>query len=220
MAAEGDPDVASPLRVLGASAVLLGLVGAVLFLALPRGGSLAASDVLEELFDGVDDPLPFALRVEGARALPTGARVVSFSRAEGEPATEDGAPTEVTVVEFPAEKGEAIIGEQFRSLRFEGGLDRRGRVRRGPPTEGKGGDGEKGGSSKPRLQEKARFVWHGYDATFARMRHGSGDDFYDTVRVDLSTGGRCIIAYVRFPEGIDGDREVAAAFVRALRPRG
>ncbi|MEM9380683.1 MAG: hypothetical protein AAGB93_12095 [Planctomycetota bacterium] len=220
MEGEGDLDVASPLRVLGASSVLLALVAAAVFLALPRSAALDADELLGELFAEVEDPLPFALRVDGARALPTGARVVTFSRLPEAAAPDEGTPTEATVVEFPAENGDAIIGEQFRGLRFEGGLDRRGRARPGPSKEGKGGEEGKERSKKPRLQEKARFVWHGYDATFARMRHGGDDAFYDTVRVDLSTGGRCIIAYVRFPDGVDGDRDVAAALVRAFHPRG
>ncbi|MEM6671292.1 MAG: hypothetical protein AAF726_00530 [Planctomycetota bacterium] len=228
-----DPNVASVLRVLGAGAVLVGLLGAVLFLAFPRGGGVAATDVLGELFAGVDEPLPFALRADGARALPTGARVVTFSRVDGAGDVDPSAPAEVTLVEFPARSGEKIISEQFRSLRFEGGSNGRGRGRGrgGPPAEEKKGEGD----AKPKLQEKARFVWHGYDATYARMRHGGdvgapkgeetdterdGRDFYDTIRVDLSTGGRCIIAYVRFPDGVDGDKDVAAELVRAFRPRG
>ncbi|MFT5734156.1 MAG: hypothetical protein ACI8WY_002837 [Planctomycetota bacterium] len=41
---------------------------------------------------------------------------------------------------------------------------------------------------------------------------------YDTVRVNLSTGGRCIIAYVRFPLGAEGTIEAAGALLGAFMP--
>ncbi len=41
---------------------------------------------------------------------------------------------------------------------------------------------------------------------------------YDTVRVNLSTGGRCIIAYVRFPIGAEGSKEAAMELLGSFVP--
>ena len=41
---------------------------------------------------------------------------------------------------------------------------------------------------------------------------------YETVRVNLSTGGRCIIAYVRFPEGVAGSKEIVSDLLSSFSP--
>ena len=41
---------------------------------------------------------------------------------------------------------------------------------------------------------------------------------YDVIRVNLSTGGRCIIAYVRFPVGADGSKEMVLELLAGFKP--
>lgn len=232
----------SALGVLGVGALLLGLLGAVLFLAIPRGGELGADEVLDDLFAGVTTPLPYEFAAEDARLLPSGERVVTFG-----PVSEDvgDGPVALTIIEYPPAKGEKVLLDQFRRLRFESGDEMGHGGGRGGGRHGKGkGDGKD--KPRPKLQEKAFLVWHGFDATFARLRHEhsppekpeepeedgeSGDEsgerrprpstkkFHEVIRVNLSTGGRCIIAYVRFAEGATGDKDAASEIVDAFTPR-
>lgn len=243
----GDASATSALGVLGVGVLLLGLLGSVLFLAIPRGGELGADEVLDDLFAGVTRPLPYEFAAEDARLLPSGERVVTFG-----PLSEDAGdgPVALTIIEYPPAKGEKVLLDQFRRLRFESGDEMGHGGGRGGGRHGKGkGDGKD--KPKPKLQEKAFLVWHGFDATFARLRHEhtppekpekdgelgdepgdeSGDEsgerrprpspkkFHEVIRVNLSTGGRCIIAYVRFAEGATGDKDAAAEIVAAFTPR-
>jgi len=248
VAGDGPPaegaSASSALGVIGVGVLLLGLMGAVLFLAIPRGGDLGADEVLDDIFAGVATPLPYEFAAEDARLLPSGERVVTFG-----PVSEDAGdgPVALTIIEYPPSKGEEVLADQFRRLRFESGDEMGHGGGRGGGRHGKGkgkGDGED--KPKPKLQEKAFLAWHGFDATFARLRHEhappekpkkpeeddeSGDEpgertprpspktFHEVIRVNLSTGGRCIIAYVRFAEGATGDKEAAAEIVAAFTPR-
>lgn len=224
----GEASASSALGVLGVGAMLLGLLGAVLFLAIPRGGELGADEVLDDLFAAVASPLPYELAVDDARLLPSGERVVTFGPV---PEGVGSRSVALTIVEYPPSKGEKVLADQFRRLRFESGDE----MKHGGGRHGKSKGKRKGKEKpKPKLQEKAFLIWHGYDATFARLRHehaspkredDSGDQrprpktFHEVIRVNLSTGGRCIIAYVRFAEGATGDKDAAAEIVAAFTPR-
>ncbi|QDV08841.1 hypothetical protein Poly30_43960 [Planctomycetes bacterium Poly30] len=111
----------------------------------------------------------------------------------------------------------------------------------GPPGGGGRGGGMGGGGKKPKLQDAGFMDWRGYSANYARLRHAaasvplpetqgesgpqtpSGTDradktMYETVRVNLSTGGRCIIAYVRFPLGVEGTVAAVGELLGSFEP--
>lgn len=214
---------ASPVRVVALAFAFLGLIGAVAFLARPRSAALDHASTLGELFASGDPSLPFALEASEGTWLPGGERVLRFAAADDAPAA---GPTEFTVVEYPRRRAKAVLDEQFRRLRFEkreGGSG--GGPGGGPPRGGRGGGD--GGGDRPALREKGTFDWHGYEATYARLRHpepgaegSEGDEtYYETVRLNLSTGGRCVIAYLRFPPGVVASKEIATEVAGALRPR-
>lgn len=242
------------LWILGTMILLLVLTAGVAFLAMPRGSILEPEEARAELFESVADPLPFGLALKGGRRLPTKELVVTYSR-EGKGNSDALAePLELTFMEFPRQRAESVLEEQFQKLRFEdserGGGRGRGRGRgrggrggRGGGGEGDGGSGGSRGSSKPKLQDAGFLDWQGFSANFARLRHaapkqesepgpeeatqrGGGEEgdspksskTYDTVRVNLSTGGRCIIAYVRFPVGATGSKEVVQELLESFEP--
>lgn len=43
--------------------------------------------------------------------------------------------------------------------------------------------------------------------------------FYETLRINLSTDGRCVIAYIRLNDGVVGTRDMAEAVLEGLKPR-
>ena len=43
--------------------------------------------------------------------------------------------------------------------------------------------------------------------------------YYETVRVNLSTGGRCVVAYLKFQRGMSGSKDAAAELLTAFVPR-
>jgi hypothetical protein len=221
-------EAASSLRVVTLAGLLLVLLGSWALLLRPGDGSIEPSVLLEELFEAVEDPLPGSLNPVEARRLPTGERYVRLEAA----APVGAGPSEVTVVEFPAVRGEQVLKEQILNLSFrspeEGGGGR-------PGMGGGGGWGSSGSrrswGKKPRstarLQEKGTFRWNGFEAQFARLLHGAkagdaaaatGGPSYETVRVNLSTGGRCVLAYLRYPEDASPSREEVAATVAAFHP--
>ncbi len=303
----------SNLWILGTMVLLLALVGGIAFLVMPRGEVLDAEEARLELFASVAQPLPYGLVAKEARRLPGKELVLVYARAED--GSSDGLddPIELTFMEFPTQKAESVLEEQFQRLRFEDSDKGRGRGRggrgRGRGSRGGGGDGGEeggsGGSSKPTLQDAGFLDWQGYSANYARLRHRAPDDedkggassddttgeaggaplefaeaaaeapagspaeeaaavdapgepgadlvgepagepenesrggadgqpegegkanagakkkepkTYDTVRVNLSTGGRCIIAYVKFPVGGTGSKEVVQELLRCYEP--
>lgn len=235
---------ASPVRVVGIAVVLLLVLGAIAYLAVPRGGALEPETVAGELFATVESPLPFGFVPREARRLPSGERLLRYAPEGDSPAE---GPRELTIIEYPPKRGESVLTDQFRSLRFESGEGGGWGGGRGG-RRGRGGRPGMGGESRPKLQEKGHVVWHGYEATYARLRHGDrsgpwglggGEDgesdesstprgdgageapaaTYETVRVNLSTGGRCIVAYVRFADGATASKDDASALVRAFAPR-
>ena len=248
------------LWILGTMILLLVLTAGVAFLAMPRGSVLEPEEARAELFGSVAQPLPFGLALKGGRRLPTKELVVTYGR-EGEGSSDGlGEPIELTFMEFPRQRAESVLEEQFQKLRFEdserGGGRGRGRGRGGRGGRGGGGDGEgdgggSRGSSRPKLQDAGFLDWQGFSANFARLRHAApkqelgpasepesepdpkeetergggekgsspkGSKTYDTVRVNLSTGGRCIIAYVRFPVGATGSKEVVQELLESFKP--
>ncbi len=232
-----DGDRASALRVLAVAALLLLLTAAGGLLLLPGDATVEPEDFLAEVFAGVTLPLPGGLEVDEGRRLPTGERFVRFAAATPAPS---GA-MELTIIEVPRARGEAVLKEQLTGLRFESseGGSGRGQGRPGRPGAG-GGWGAKEPTYK--LREKGTFRWHGYDADFARLWHPlktpeadrGADDAelgptvepgstveeggYQTIRVNLSTGGRCLMGYLRFEEGQAAHPDDAAAILSSLRP--
>lgn len=225
------PDRATPLRVFGVAAGLLVIVGLAMSLARPRGEELDASEVLAAFFEAAD-PAAVGLGVEGARRLSSGERVVTLQRARGEAASDvaaaSGAPAEavgLTFVEFPTSAATIVLRKQFQELSFGsgfggghgGGHGRRGGRGHGGGGRGGGGMG-KGEGDEGKLQDAGHIRWHEYEADFARLRYGKGEKAYDVARVNLSVASRCLIAYVRFPEGAAGRREIVEATLAAFRP--
>ena len=106
----------------------------------------------------------------------------------------------------------------------------------------RGGGSGKPKKPKPKLQDAGFLDWQGYSANYARLRHsvadakgeaagtragtkkgqkkrrGKDEKAYETVRVNLSTGGRCIIAYVRFPIGRVGTKTAVSELLSAFEP--
>lgn len=237
MEASGGADRASALRVVTVAALLLLLAAAGALLVRPWETTLEPEVFLSEVFAGVDEPLPGGLMVDEARRLPTGERFIRYEAAE--PSEASGA-VELTIVEVPASRGDGVLKEQLTGLRYES--EGMGSGQRRPGSwGGRSSWGEKERASK--LREKGTFSWHGYDADFARLWHedkasgtsgeGSGSEAgspesperpgaapssYETIRVNLSTGGRCLLAYIRFGEGRSATEEAAAAIVASFRP--
>jgi len=219
--AGGGEDRASALRVVAVALLLLILAAAGGLLVRPWETTIEPEGFLSEVFAGVDEPLPGGLVLDDARRLPTGERLVRYAAAESE------GVVELTIVEVPASKGEQVLKDQLTGLRFEsegmGGGERR---------SGSWGGGNRWGEKKraSKLREKGTFPWHGYDADYARLWHGGAASgggeqgakedasSYETVRVNLSTGGRCLLAYIRFADGVRATEEDAAAIVAGFRP--
>lgn len=240
MEASGGADRASALRVVTVAALLLLLAAAGALLVRPWETTLEPEVFLSEVFAGVDEPLPGGLMVDEARRLPTGERFIRYEAAE--PSEASGA-VELTIVEVPASRGDGVLKEQLTGLRYES--EGMGSGQRRPGSwGGRSSWGEKERASK--LREKGTFSWHGYDADFARLWHedkasetsgegpgseasspespesperpGAAPRSYETIRVNLSTGGRCLLAYIRFGEGRSATEEAAAAIVASFRP--
>lgn len=232
----GGEDRASALRVVTVAALLLVLASAGALLLRPWETTLEPEVFLSEVFASVEEPLPGGLVLDEARRLPTGERLVRYVAAE---ATGASGAEELTIVEVPTSRGEDVLKDQLTGLRFESeGMGSGGRR---PGSWGGKGWGEKERASK--LREKGTFAWHGYEADFARLWHkgvapevgeavtgpksgpsGDGEPprvtpgAYETIRVNLSTGGRCLLAYIRFGEGRGATEEAAAAIVSSFRP--
>jgi len=237
MEASGGADRASALRVVTVAALLLLLAAAGALLVRPWETSLEPEVFLSEVFAGVDEPLPGGLMVDEAWRLPTGERFIRYEAAE---ASEASGAVELTIVEVPVSRGDGVLKEQLTGLRYES--EGMGSSQRPPGSwGGRSSWGEKERASK--LREKGTFSWHGYDADFARLWHegkaagtsgegpgseasspesperpGAAPRSYETIRVNLSTGGRCLLAYIRFVEGRGATEEAAAAIVASFRP--
>ena len=244
-------DRASALRVITVAGLLLLLAAAGSLLLSSGDGTLEPDDFFAEVFAGVSLPLDGGLKggheggleggleVDEGRRLPTGERFVRFAASTPAP---DG-PVELTIVEFPRARGEAVLKDQLTGLSFESSGMRSGGM---GSSGGRGGQGRPGAGGSPwgkkeptyKLREKGTLRWHGFDADFARLWHpdkaparggadtepgagfGGGETSggYETIRVNLSTGGRCLLGYLRFQEGHAPTGEQAAAILAGLRP--
>lgn len=224
-----DGGAASGLRVVALGGLLVLLLASGAALLGPAEQPLVPSEVLDELFaSGEPEPGEVLVPVE-ARRLPTGERLVRLEPME---AWASG-PAEVTIVEYPAERGSEVLKQQIAGLRFRSAEGGQGGGRGGRPGWGsRGGWGEEDRGAA--LQEKGTFRWHGYEAEFARLRHGDeagsqagakagpkarpSAPTFESVRVNLSTGGRCVIAYLRYPEEVVPSRGEVAATLGQLQP--
>lgn len=226
-AKHSDPNAeASPLRVLSLAVALLGILGAAFSLTRTRGGVLDPVEFLGSLYQG-SVPQPSGFGGPSGTQLPTGEKVATFLA--GQPA--EGEPSELVLMEFPVSRAESVLKDQFQALRFASGKSKWGGGGRGG-SGGRGGGGHGGGSGgsddgdkKPTLQDAGTFLWHGFDATYARVRYGKGgpDDekpFYDVIRVNLSVNGHCVIGYLRFPERQPGALDQAEPIFAQFRPLG
>jgi len=230
-------DRASALRVVAIAGLLLLLAGAGGLLLKPGDGSLDPQDFLSEVFAGIDEPLSGDLTAVEARRLPTGERLARFAA----PTPEGAGVTELTIVEFPTARGAAVLKEQLSGLSFESGKESSGSGR-GRPGGDRGGSWGSWGEKKERafkLQEKGTLSWNGFDADFVRLLHkrsstSAGGDraggadaqageeeeapAHETIRVNLSTGGRCLVAYLRFEEGYESSADDARGVLSGIRP--
>ena len=230
---ETDARPVSVLWIIGTLSLILGLAGGAAFLMVPRGSSLDAAETVGEFFAKVAEPLPHGLVAQEARRLPSRELLLTYGLPAGAEAGAADDPIELTLMQFPAQRAETVLEDQFQKLRFESGGGGRG-GRGGGRSRGGGRGGPNGyggknsnGPPKPKLQDAGFLDWQGFSANYARLRHGGSKDDkgakskpsgYDTVRVNLSTGGRCIIAYVKFPEGTTGSKEAVGELLSSFEP--
>lgn len=230
-AGEAAPAGASASRLAG---VLLGLLVLALCAFTVFGGGWSEVSSAEVIAGRYElGPLPVGYSLEPlAHALRGGERVVRFVHEGSEeelaeltaaalgrggaapsrssekvewgallPSSSGTPPPVVLLVRYPLAAGERVVREQFRGLEYRD-LSRLG---------------ERGGSTAVAGGELA---WHGYAADHVRVRRfGPGPTFRDVVRVNLSLGRECWIAYAVWPALAEGSVEPVAAVLDALRPR-
>jgi len=228
-APDDDRAGASPSRLIGV-ALGVGLVALCLAAAMGGGwGSTTSEEVLASRF--TCSQLPEDLTLDpAAYELPGGERVVRFFRqgagdmdaslgaaglapwsrpaSKGEdvdwselrPTSQETPPGVLYLVRYPESAGEAVMREQFRGLEYKD-LSR---------LEGSGG-------STP--VEGGQLDWHGFAADHVRVRHfGPGPTFRDVVRVNLSLGRECWVAYAVWPPLAAGSIEPVEDFLATLAP--
>lgn len=227
--AEGAPDGedrATALRVVGLLFGLLLIVGAALSLLMPRGHGMVPQKALAELFSSVDEDDLVGFEAVEAQRLPGGEVLVRW--------TGGGSPEELLLVRYPRKRAEAVLEDQFQSLRFDSGRgEDGGRGGRGGGPPGRGGSW--GGDDGPKLQDAGRLDWHGLEARYARLRHTVASDdeaeeaeaggregagsTYDTIRVNLTTADQCLVAYARFAPGDAAEVAAVEGLLRHFEPR-
>jgi|GEM_PF-1371014 len=110
-------------------------------------------------------------------------------------------PARLFLVRYPRARADSVIGSQFRHLHW----------RELSEIDASGGRAAVDGGE---------LEWAGYAADFVRERQFiEGGRFRDTLRVNLSLGGECWIAYATWPEGHAGSTEPVTELLGSLRPR-
>jgi len=152
------------------------------------------------------EPNPFEGMGPGGRpggppgAGPGAPEVEKFDWSSVEPEAEDTLPARVYLVHYPERRGPALLTMQFRGLRWRDLSE--------IPA--------KGGSA---VVDGGKLEWSGFAADFVRERRFlEGGSFRDTVRVNLSLGRSCWVAYAIWPEREEGSEEKVREVLAALRP--
>lgn len=225
----GADDRATPLRVVGLLMGLLLIGGAAASLLRPRGAELVPGEALADLFAAVEEDPGAGFASVEARRLPAGETLVRFTGGES--------PIELLLVRYPRSRADAVLEDQFRSLRFDDGGGHGGG--RGGPPGGHGGHGGHGGDG-PKLRDAGVLDWHGLEARYARLRHpvdsgaeeegdeepggaseergGAPGPTYDTIRVNLTTPQQCLVAYARFGPGAEATPGAVGQLLSRFRP--
>lgn len=244
----GGEDRASALRVVTVAGLLLLLVAAGGMLLRPGDATLEPDAFLAEVFADVDQPFPAGLVIDEARRLPTGERLARFEADGSHSGRAvELTIVEFPVARGEDVIKEQLSSLRFKSGDMGSGGPGRGGPGRGGPSGGWGSWGQKSKESKSKLREKGTLSWFGYDADFARLRHEDGTRgadlvggagaptpppvdtsagepeqeagaAYETIRINLSTGGRCLLAYIRFDEGYEPSKDDAAEVLAGLHP--
>ncbi|MFT7486067.1 MAG: hypothetical protein ACI9F9_001920, partial [Candidatus Paceibacteria bacterium] len=103
-----------------------------------------------------------------------------------------GPPSQVFLVHYSLRQAESVIAKQFRALRW----------RELSEIEARGGHSAVGGG---------KLEWNGYSANYVRDRQfRRGLRFMDQVRVNLTVGGECWVAYGIWPDQHEGSKEKMA----------
>lgn len=114
--------------------------------------------------------------------------------------SEDSMPARVYLVTYPRRSASKVLVRQFSGLAW----------RDLSQISAKGGTAVVGGG---------KIEWAGYAADFVRQRRFlEGGSFRDTIRVNLSLGQQCWIAYAIWPERHTGSEEVVREVLAAVRP--
>lgn len=173
----------------------------VFMLRPPSGEAPTEGDVTQEVRDAGAEGEP-ADEGEGSDATEgTGADDLDVDWAAVTPTSTGEPPSELYLVEYPLELGGAVIDSQFRSLQW----------RDLSLIESEGG-------STP--VEGGRIEWAGYAADFVRVRRfSSGPTFRDVLRVNLSVGRECWIAYAIWPPLSEGSTEPVRRLLDAIQLR-
>jgi hypothetical protein len=115
--------------------------------------------------------------------------------------SEETLPARLFLVRFPRSRAERVLASQFRGLEWRDLSE----------IPSKGGATVVGGGKLP---------WAGYEADWVRERRFiEGGSFRDTLRVNLSLGQECWIAYAIWPERAAGAEQVVGRCLVALTPR-
>ena len=125
---------------------------------------------------------------------------VEFDWAAVEVLSEGELPSRLYLVRFPRQRAERVLASQFRGLEWRDLSE----------ISARGGSTVVGGGKLP---------WAGYSADWVRERSFlEGGSFRDTLRVNLSLGQECWIAYSIWPERVAGSEEAVAECLAALEP--
>lgn len=167
----------------------------------PEATALPAGELVVTLSNG--EPLELsALELLSPRQTQQSTEeYVEFDWTAVEALSLGGLPARLYLVKFPRSRAERVLVSQFRGLEW---LDL-------SEIPAKGGSTVVGGGKLP---------WAGYEADWVRERRFlEGGSFRDTLRVNLSLGQECWVAYSIWPERAAGSEEVVADCLAALAPR-
>ena len=116
------------------------------------------------------------------------------------PVNTGGPPAFLFLVQYPSGRASSVINEQFRGIEWKELRD----------IEAEGGRTAVDGG---------KLEWGEYAADFVQERNFvRGGTFRDSLRVNLSLGRECWIAYAVWPELDAGSKEVVRELLAALRP--
>lgn len=112
----------------------------------------------------------------------------------------DSAPQCLYLVQFPVGQAASVIRGQFQNLDWK----------QLSLIDAEGGRSAVDGG---------KLSWAGYGADFVRERNFvRGGGFWDVVRVNLSVGGECWVAYATWPSGHAGSSESVELLLEGLQP--